>query len=178
MLALGLLDQTSLLIVQIKLKFTRSKRSDSLILVPSDMTEKKDKLAVKEDLDPLEEYIADTLDPDDLRTLSVGKLSLLFHLQETQRREEFERNFKLRELEHKENLELAAKKAKDKKSAQESVISLIQSCFKMVVAAAALTIGTIFVFKGEKEVGYFLIGGGMSTVTTGVVGIMRNVRER
>jgi hypothetical protein len=54
----------------------------------------------------------------------------------------------------------------------------IQGLFKIAVSTGALIIGTYLVTHGHGEVGYFLIGGGMTSVTTDAAKIMRQVTRR
>ena len=113
---------------------------------------------------------------EDLGREDPEKLKLLFDLQERQRASEFERDLELKKFEHAQALELSQNRAKEKKALQELIISSLQSCYKMIISLGALAVGTVLVLKGHQQVGYFLLGGGMTSVTTDAVAIMRAVK--
>ena len=115
--------------------------------------------------------------PNQLAELDVNKLELLFDLQEKQRESDFQRDLKFKELDLKARKQEAERIEKEKKNAQQLEIQKVETYFKMFIAVTALAIGTAFVITGHPDVGYFMLGGAMSMVTSGIVGIMKAARE-
>jgi hypothetical protein len=113
---------------------------------------------------------------EELSNLDLEKLKQLIELQERQRQTEFDRALKFREMEHLSSIESGHQKDVGRKLSQELIVSTVQSCFKMLMSIGGLAAGTILAAKGNHEIGYFLIGGGMSAVATDVVGLMKGVR--
>lgn len=105
------------------------------------------------------------------------RMKLLFDLQERERDFQFKRQMEVQRVEHEFSLARAAKEADALKLQQELSVSKMEVLYKMMVSVGALVIGTVLVLKGHAEVGFFLVGGGMTSVTSDVVGLMRGARK-
>jgi hypothetical protein len=127
---------------------------------------------------PSNEMIVFPGTPEELERLDLKKVKTLFDLQEQQKNNELNRKIRLEESIHKRNMEREEVEAKQLKTKSELWMGKIQGLFKIAVSASALAIGTMLVMRGQAEVGYFLIGGGMTSVTTDAARIMREARRR
>lgn len=117
--------------------------------------------------------------------LDNEKLDRMFMYRETERRQEFEmqqlafeKQQKAKELDHTQNLELLRHDGEIKKLDLELSAAKIQLFYKMFISVVAMGLGTLFVFKGNPQIGFFLLGGGMSSATTGVLDLMRVAKEK
>lgn len=90
------------------------------------------------------------------------------------RKEELE----LQSKQVKLNQEVLAGMQKDRKLTHALEIQKLNLYFKMFITAAALAIGTVFVLTNHESVGYFMLGGALSSVTSGVAGLMKASRSQ
>jgi len=129
--------------------------------------------------------------PDKLSQIDTDKVKVLFELQENQRNREYERQLFLQkqQLELNEQMMESAKQEraiaekersdaeKQKRIEHQFEIQKLGIYFKMFVSTAALTLGTIFVLTGHEPLGTFLLGGALSTVTSGALTLLRASRQ-
>jgi hypothetical protein len=136
------------------------------------------------------------LSPNELAQIDVDKLKLLIELQERQRDielqerdKEFQRELELKRLQMQLQLhEISvvnaqnqrvqdekdrANREKEKKQDHQFQIQKLELFFKMFVSTVALALGTIFVLTGHEQLGTFLLGGAISTVTSGALALLR-----
>jgi hypothetical protein len=114
----------------------------------------------------------------DVAQLDTEKIKTLFELQEREKNADFQRRLELLLREHELRLQESELENKTKKLNQELLVSTIQSGYKIVISAASVIAGVILAAKGQREIGFFLLGGGMSAVTANTVSIMKAARGR
>lgn len=105
--------------------------------------------------------------------IDVDRLTLYFQLEEEQKERDFQRQLELLDKQAEINEELEERRDKDRKLTHKLGVEKLQLYFKMFVSTAALALGTVFVLTNHENMGYFLLGGALSAVTSGVVGLMR-----
>jgi hypothetical protein len=128
-----------------------------------------------------------SLSPDELTQIEGDKLKLLFELQERQRDREFQRQLQLQKMQIQfQELALAneqnrkvqndkdrTNREKEKKLEHQFQIQKLELFFKMFVSTVALALGTTFVLTAHEQLGTFLLGGAISTVTSGALALLR-----
>jgi hypothetical protein len=107
--------------------------------------------------------------PNHLANLDVSRLKLFFELQEKQKQQDFEHEMELRRQGQHEM-------ERENSSTHSLAVQRLELYFKMFVTAAALIVGTTFVLTSHEQVGYFMLGGALSTITSGVVSLMKASR--
>lgn len=114
----------------------------------------------------------------EIAQLDTEKIQMLFELQEREKEADFNRRMQLLAREHELRLAETELQNKTRKLNQELIVSTIQSGYKIVISAASVIAGAILAAKGQREIGFFLLGGGMSAVTANTVSLMKAARGR
>lgn len=117
-----------------------------------------------------------TLEAESQTNLNAARA--LFDLEEQRKKAEFEREVRREELAHTRTLELQENEIRQLERREQIKGEKIQSIFKMLVSLSAMGLGAFFVYKGNQDMGYFLLGGGMASTTSNVTELMRVSKEK